>query len=392
MKCLRRLIPGLLLVAMAAAQAGSAQDVLRELESGFAAELQGEGVVGAGFILTDEDETVGRFGYGFSDAANGKRVDANTIYHWASVTKAFTAVAIMQLIERELLTLDASAVDFLPELRAIHNPFGAVEQITVRRLLSHSSGLRSPSWPWKDNGAEWQPHEPHSWSQLVAMMPYTDVRFEPGSRFGYSNLGTIVLGQIVEQISGDDIEVYIDKNVLKPLGMYSAYFDSTPWHLEGVKSHGYFIEDGQIRDIGPDVYTGITAANGGLNASLADMSRFARFVAGTIQHPDVLRADTLRTMSVPGHELSSDDERRVSVGLGLFVTENAIPGRDEREIWIGHSGYQLTHRSSVYANPRTGQTAVVAANTVTRGTGNPSEANLRRRLFTEFFPVAEEGE
>ena len=71
------------------------------------------------------------------------------------------------------------------------------------------------------------------------MLPYTHVAFKPGSRWSYSNLGYVFLGQIIERLSGDDFEVYIDKNILKPLGMTASYFDRAPYFLEDHVSASY---------------------------------------------------------------------------------------------------------------------------------------------------------
>jgi len=360
-------------------------ELLQDIEAAHAAELKHEGVVGASFLVADSGGLLGRFNFGQASIERGDEVDDDTIFHWASVTKMFVAVATVQLVERDLLSLDTPVISFLPEIGAVHNPFGAMDAITVRHLLTHSSGFRSATWPWKDE-PEWQPHEPRSWLQLVAMMPYTQIRFEPGTRYGYSNLGAIFLGRIVEAITGDRIEAYIDKNIFKPLGMYRSYFDRTPWHLAEHKSTGYYVEEAGPRSIGPEVDTGITAANGGLNAPLSDMSRFAEFLAGNSGDREILSRATLERMFEPAFAVSSDGERDVSVGLGFFIADNRSPDTGQVVRWIGHSGYQLTHRSSIMVNPADGQIFLTAANTVTRPGGNPSAVNLRRRLLNNFFP------
>ncbi|MCY3604933.1 MAG: serine hydrolase [Gammaproteobacteria bacterium] len=361
------------------------RELLRDIEAAHTRELQEEGVIGAGFLVADRKGLLGRYNFGFADVERRNRVDEDTIFHWASVTKILTSVAAMQLVERGLLSLDAPVVSFLPEIGAVHNRFGSMDAITVRHLLTHSSGFRGPTWPWKDE-AGWQPHEPRSWSQLVAMMPYTEIRFEPGTRYGYSNLGAIFIGRIIQTLTGDTIEAYIDKNIFKPLGMYRSYFDMTPWHLAESRSHGYYAEEGGPRSIGPDFDTGITAANGGLNAPLSDMRRFADFLAGNSETEGILQHATLAQMFEPVFPVSSDQDRDVSVGLGFFIADNRTPGTGDVVRWVGHSGYQLTHRSSFMVNPAAGQVFLAAANTVRRHGGNPSEVQLRRRLLNEFFP------
>lgn len=84
--------------------------------------------------------------YGLADTS--KPVNQHTIYHWASITKTFTGIAIMQLRDRGLLNLDDSVVRFIPELKEIYCEFGNISDITIRHLMSHSAGLRDASWLW----------------------------------------------------------------------------------------------------------------------------------------------------------------------------------------------------------------------------------------------------
>ena len=125
------------------------------------------------------------------------------------------------------LKLDDPIIKYVPELKAVHNPFGDMNEITIRHLMTHSAGFRDATWPWGGD-KDWQPHEPTKWDQLVAMMPYTEILFKPGSKFSYSNPGIIFLGRVIEALSGEDYEVYIDKNIFKPLEMSRSYFDTTP--------------------------------------------------------------------------------------------------------------------------------------------------------------------
>jgi Beta-lactamase class C and other penicillin binding proteins len=194
--------------------------------------------------------------------ASGRAVTDSTIFHWASITKTLTAIGIMQLRDRGKLSLDDPIVKYVPELRQVHDSFGDVGEITIRQLMSHSAGFRNGTWPWSGDKA-WYPFEPTKWSQLVAMMPYTEILFRPGSRYGYSNPGIIYLGQVIERLTGDDYEVYVTKNILMPLGMTHSYFDVTPYHLLRNRSNGYEVQDGKATAVGLDFDTGITTSNSG---------------------------------------------------------------------------------------------------------------------------------
>ena len=231
--------------------------------SDWGAAVRAEGVVGASLGLVLDGALVSLETEGMADLERRLPVDEQTIYHWASITKTFTAVAILQLRDRGLLSLDDPIVDYVPELREVHNPFGSMEEITIRHLLSHSAGFRGGTFPFA-GGEPWHPHEPTEWSQLVSMMPYTRIHFEPGSRYSYSNPGIVFLGRAIEKVTGDVFEAYVDKNVFRPLGMRRAYFDVTPWTLLPHRSNHYFVRGDRPEAGGVDFSTGIRGSRGWL--------------------------------------------------------------------------------------------------------------------------------
>ncbi len=202
-----------------------------EIRSYYEDRLRKNGIVGSSLALVRDGNVVLRDNYGLQGKSPDVAVDDNTTYHWASCTKTLTGIAIMQLRDRGLLSLDDPLIKYIPELAAVHDPFGPVSQITVRHVMSHSGGFRAATWPWHEDDKPWQPFEPTQWSQIVAMLPYTEVAFAPGSKFSYSNLGVVFLGEIIERLSGDSYQVYMEKNLLRPLGMSRSYFDRSPYFL-----------------------------------------------------------------------------------------------------------------------------------------------------------------
>jgi len=96
--------------------------------------LQKHGIVGSSFMFIHDNKVVDRQFYGTANLEKKQPVDENTIYHWASITKTFTGIAIMQLRDRGLLKLDDPIIKYLPELRAVHNPYGDMSEITLARF------------------------------------------------------------------------------------------------------------------------------------------------------------------------------------------------------------------------------------------------------------------
>src|SRR5438105_5019272 len=190
----------------------------------FRQRIQQAGIVGGSLMLVKDGAVAAQAFEGYQELATKRPVDEDTIFHWASITKTFTGVAIMQLRDRGLLSLDDPAIKYIPELREVHNPYGDMSQVTIRHLMTHSAGFRAGTWPWGGD-QPWHPFEPTRWAQVVAMMPYTELQFRPGTKCSYSNPGVIFLGRIIERFSGDDYEVYINKNIFMPLGMTRSFFD-----------------------------------------------------------------------------------------------------------------------------------------------------------------------
>ena len=157
-------------------------------------------------------------------------VTEDTIFHWASITKTFTGIAILQLRDRGLLSLDDPIVKYLPELRQVRNPHGDMAQVTLRHLLSHSAGLPQPHLAVGRREGLGALRAPalRAARGHAALHP---APLRPGQPCSYSNPGIVFLGRTIEVLTNEDYEVYVDKNILRPLGMHRSFFDKTPPHL-----------------------------------------------------------------------------------------------------------------------------------------------------------------
>jgi len=346
----------LFLIAAAGLQAAQPAATWARVAERFGTGVRQAGIVGASLLFVKDGAVAHEAVAGLQDRDTGRPVDRDTIFHWASITKTFTGIAIMQLRDRGLFSLDDPVVKYVPELREVHNPFGDISQVTIRHLMSHSGGFRAGTWPWGGD-QPWHPFEPTRWSQLVAMMPYTELRFRPGTKYSYSNPGVVFLGRIIELFSGDDYEVYVTKNILMPLGMTRTFFDRAPAYLRPHRSHSYRVTDEGVHEQPFDFDTGITVANGGLNAPLGDMARYLAFLIDG--NDTVLKRSSLLEMATPqiranaGEGGSGDD---VQAGLSCFVERY---GGVEL---IGHSGDQNGFISHLYVHRPTRSGYVVSFN------------------------------
>ena len=355
----------------------------------FHADLDQDGIVGGALWFVRDGQVLARESHGFADRDSGRRVDDGTIFHWASQTKTFTAISLMQLRDRGMVALDDPVLTYMPELARIHDPFGGMKEVTLRHLLSHSSGLRGATFPWGGD-KPWHPYEPKDWSQVDAMMPYTEIAFPPGSRYAYSNLGLSIVGRVVEIVSGQHIDGYVDKNILKPLKMHDSFFDRTPYHLIPRRSNNYYLEGGKAVANGIEVDTGATLGNGGLNTSIPDFVAYMNFLDGvgdTGVYDTVLSRRSLQEMWTP--RIITDDVEGPAfaeqVGVGFHMIDWRKGARTTR--FIGHTGSQMGYRSFFYVEPVTRTAVIWAVNSSPRDDDPKLVHRQRANLFETLFPV-----
>ncbi len=189
------------------------------------------------------------------------------MYRIASITKTFTGTAIMQLRAIGRLQLDDPVVSFLPELAAAARRPGAIENVTVRRLLSHESGLRSEP-PGTDFAI---PRYEGDVKRTLAHVEEIGAVVPPNRQWKYSNLGYQLLGEIIARLSDTPYTDYVTKNILQPLGMSSTSFEPLPKRLATRVATGYsgraFSDELDVAPAMPPIF-----AEGGLWSCVKDLS------------------------------------------------------------------------------------------------------------------------
>ncbi len=363
----------LLVIASAASAAP-----LDNFHKTFDATMTRHGIVGGAFGFEHVADKPAEFFFGDARGELHQKTDAQTAYNWASITKTMTAIAILQLRDHGKLSLDDPAVKYVPELRQAHDAFGPIEAITIRMLLSHSAGFRNPTWPWDCDSApdcSWVPFEPTHWAQVNAMLPFTNIAFKPGSRWSYSNVGYVFLGQIIERLTGDDYEAYVTKNILMPLGMTASYFDVAPYYLESHVADSYLREGAKLSKQPYNFDSGITVSNSGLKAPLSDMRKYLRFLIGDAKNPMyevVLKRSTLNeawTGVVPTGDASQPATAYTGgpggavpmMGLGFFILD--VGGHK----YVFHDGDQAGFTAELMVAPDSHAGSIVMSNTTDTG-------------------------
>lgn len=241
--------------------------------------------------LVDGAETVWARGFGFADPADSTPASAATVYRVGSVSKLFTDLAIMQLVERGELELDAPITEYLPDFDP-ENPFGQPQ--TLRQLMSHRSGLvREPP-----AGHYFDDTEP-TLAATIRSLNATRLAYEPESHIKYSNAAIATVGYVLERATGTPFTEYLQAAVLDPLGMDASSFAPRADVVRNLASAFMWTYDGRTFEA-PTFQLGMAPA-GSMYAPVTDLAKFmiALFEGGGGERGRVVAPETLTEMLTP---------------------------------------------------------------------------------------------
>lgn len=225
---------------------------------------------GAAVIVVRDGVVVKKGAYGMADLARGVPIDADTAFRLGSVSKQFTAAAIMMLAEKGRLSYDDPIVRFLPEL----SRFG--EDVTIRHLLTHTAGLPDYYDVMVEISGVERPRTRHALDVFAA---WGDPLFAPGERFEYSNPGYELLALIVERASGQSYAGFLEQRVFSPVGMSSSVvFDERSPRIEK-RAYGYR-RAGDGFELDDDDPLNFVVGSGGIYSTVEDLHRWDRALHG----------------------------------------------------------------------------------------------------------------
>ncbi|MET0338211.1 MAG: serine hydrolase domain-containing protein [Caulobacter sp.] len=249
-------------------------------------------------------------GLGLQDIDSKAPITADSLFRIASMSKAFTALAILKLRDEGKLSLEAPAELYVPELKTWRYPTTDSPKITVRNLLTHTAGFVEDN-PWGDRQQVMS--EAEFTQYLAGGVPFSRA---PGLAMEYSNLGYATLGRIITNVSGQPYQDYIRETIMRPLGMRTAGYDIFASRLDR-RAIGYRWQDNAwVRE--PDMKDGTFGAMGGVETSAADYAHWVSFLLsawpardGAEQGP--VRRSTVREI-VTGDNFVSGRMRPPAVG------------------------------------------------------------------------------
>jgi CubicO group peptidase (beta-lactamase class C family) len=233
---------------------------------------------GVAVIVVRDGEVIFRGGQGMANLELGVPIEPDMVFRLGSITKQFTAVSILMLAEQGKLAIDDPITRFLPDYPT-HDHL-----ITIKHLLSHTSGIKSytsmPEWPplWRKD---------FTVKELIDFFKFQPMESAPGKCWSYNNSGYILLGAIIEKVSGQTYEEFLQRNIFEPLGMKQSYYDN-PTQMIPRRVSGY--------DNTPDGFTNAPYlsmtqpyAAGALASTVDDLARWdAALYTGQLLKPETL--------------------------------------------------------------------------------------------------------
>jgi CubicO group peptidase (beta-lactamase class C family) len=305
-------IAGLLcLFSMAAVAAPNWSDESAEqIDTNLSRLMQESGVAGMAFGVVLNQELVFSSGYGLREKGEAGPITERSVFHWASVSKPFVATAIMQLVERQKMTLNDRLADLLPYFRMADDRY---QDITVRQLLSHTSGMPDVE------DYEWDKpqYDDEALKRWALEQSGAELLFAPGTSREYSNLGLELLGLIVQEVSGISFERYMKENIFEPLAMSDTSFIANEIDPE-LRTTGHIeMPIRRVADAYP--YNRRHAPSSTLNTNVVDISRFAIALlnGGSLGDTKILAAETLATMWAPEWTDPEDPTRQAGLGWNV---------------------------------------------------------------------------
>ncbi|HEY0101049.1 MAG TPA: serine hydrolase domain-containing protein [Pyrinomonadaceae bacterium] len=307
--------------------ASLSSEKIKLVEAAIAAEMSRQNIPGLSVAIVTDNQLRWSNGYGFADLENFVPAKAGTVYRLASISKAVTAVAVMQLVERGKLDLDAPVQKYCPAFPEKQWP------VTSRHILAHLSGIRH----YKDEEEYGSTRRYDTISAALDMFKNEPLLHEPGVKYTYTTFGYSVLGCALEGASGQKFADYLRDNLFQPAAMDRMRVDSIN-ELIPNRAQGYRrTRDGHLRnsDIADNSYK---IAGGGLVSTVEDLAKFAI----AVQANSVLKRETVEQM-LTSQKLRNGKETNYGLGWSVQMQNNQKA--------VGHSGAQQRVSTALHLIP-----------------------------------------
>jgi CubicO group peptidase (beta-lactamase class C family) len=330
-------------------------------------QLERSDVAGASVMVMQNGRVLLRKGYGYSDVKNKKPVDpAATVFRLASISKLFTWVSVMQLVEQGRLDLDTDVNRYLDfQIRPAFS-----QPVTLRDLMTHTGGFEEVI----RNIIVTDPKQAVTLRDyLIGNQPQR--LFPPGAIPAYSNYGVGIAGYIVQRVSEQPFEQYVEQHIFTPLKMeHSTFYQPPPTLLRKSPSEGY-PTDTEKTPIGFEIFNPVSA--GGVSSTAADMGRFGQALlnGGELDGVRILKPQTLQAMWTP--QFRANDQMP-PLCMGFYETwRNGLH-------WMGHEGDLVAFHSLFMLEPQNKLVLFISYNST--GSEDKSRPEIIDMFTDRYFP------
>lgn len=306
------------------------------MEDFIASEMSASGAPGLAYAVVADGEVTSVGAHGVVKIGGDKKVTPDTAFLTGSISKSFTALAVMQLVEAGKIDLDTEVSHYLDRFSG--RPAGT---ITIRQLLSHTSGFSTlqgnPSHTDVTSGKD-------ELARRVDQLAEVTPAYKPNERWEYSNTNYQILGRLIEVVSGQEYQAYVATKILEPVGMEHSFVADGKIHESMATGHTPWF--GTKRPLPENTTDRGTAPQGGIVASASDLARYMQMMMNG--KDDVLSAEGKALMMSPASEASP------SYGFGWFV----FPGSGI----VSHEGRSVGFESTATMIPYKKEAVVVLVN------------------------------
>ena len=308
-------------LVLASASASAAPSDLRERVEAYLATAYGADRPGVAVIITDDGETVYAGGRGLADVDAARPISSRTVFRIGSITKQFTAAVILQLVEEGRLSLEDPVSRFLPDYPAPGS------RATVAQLLNHTGGMQPytgiPGWMVEANT-----NRPYTSEELIAVFRDMPAPAQPGERHFYNNSGYVLLGAIIEKVTGNPWHQEVEQRIGRRLGLETLRYGVEEAQMPNM-ALGYTERESGI-GLANRIHMSVPHAAGALIASVEDLARWAQ----ALHHGQVINTHSYERMTAPTR---LPDGSSVPYGFGLVNSE--VRGRRGLEHGGGIFGF-----------------------------------------------------
>jgi serine beta-lactamase-like protein LACTB, mitochondrial len=320
-----------------AQQAASQADKLKRIEQAIQEEMQKNGVPGVAVAIAQQGRIIYARGFGYADVENKVPFTAQTVSRIGSISKTFTALAVMQLVEQGKIKLDDEVQVYVPSFPKKSAP------ITIRQLLCHQGGIRH----YKDNEMLSARHY-NTVEEALAIFKDDPLIAEPGTKYSYTTYGYNLLSRVVEAASGLSFGDYLQQRIFNPLGLKQTYLDDPPRLIPNrARNYTRRQTEGLVNAAAVDQSN--KWGGGGLLSTVEDLLRYA----ASYDAQQLLKAETIAQMFTAQ---KTSDGKPTNYGLGWATA------LEEGRRRIEHTGGSIGATSALSKYPEQQTTIAVLVN------------------------------